>query len=74
MPLIDLRAQATRRSPDELVAHLNDFELDHARIVEATMKPDAHRGWIEAYLIRRRSPHPERLPALEEALRTVAGS
>ncbi|MEL7361697.1 MAG: xylose isomerase, partial [Bacteroidota bacterium] len=28
MPLVDLRPQATRRSPDELVAHLNAFEMD----------------------------------------------
>jgi len=49
-------------------------ELDHARIVEATRKPDRHRGWLEAYLIRARSPHPERLPPLAEAVRTVAGS
>ncbi len=28
MPLTDLRDQATRRSPDDLVRHLTDFELD----------------------------------------------
>lgn len=28
MPLVDLRAQAARRSPDELVQHLKSFELD----------------------------------------------
>jgi len=28
MPLPDLRVQARRRSPDELLAHLNAFELD----------------------------------------------
>jgi xylose isomerase len=28
MPLQDLRSQATRRTPDELVVHLNRFELD----------------------------------------------
>src|SRR5690606_40313769 len=42
--------------------------LDHARIVEATTRPDAHRGRIEAMLIRARAPHPERLPPVEDAL------
>jgi len=45
--------------------------LDHVAIVEATMKPDANRGWIEAYLLRQRAPDASRLPALEEATRTV---
>lgn len=42
--------------------------LDHARIVEATTRPDQHRGLIEAMLIRARAPHPERLPPVEDAL------
>ena len=29
--------------------------LDHASILEAVSKPDQHRGWLEAYLIRARS-------------------
>ena len=45
--------------------------LDHARVVEATMNPDTHRGWLEAYLIRRRSPNADSLPPLEQAVRTV---
>jgi xylose isomerase len=28
MPLVDLRPQATRRAPDEMLAHLKSFELD----------------------------------------------
>lgn len=46
-------------------------ELDHARIVEAMMKPHENRGWMEAYLIRARAPHPNRLPPIEDALSTV---
>lgn len=44
--------------------------LDHARIVEATARPDEHRGLIEAMLIRARAPHPDRLPPIEDALAT----
>jgi xylose isomerase len=44
--------------------------LDHARIIEASMNPQKHRGWLEAYLIRARSPSPDRLPRLEETLAT----
>ena len=28
MPFLDLRQQATRRTPDEMVRHLESFELD----------------------------------------------
>lgn len=42
--------------------------LDHARIVEATTRPDQNRGLIEAMLIRARAPHPDRLPPIEDAL------
>lgn len=45
--------------------------LDHARIVEATVRPDRNRGWIEAHLIRRRAPASSRLAPIEEAVRTV---
>lgn len=44
--------------------------LDHARVVEATMQPDTHRGWLEAYLIRRRAPDSSNLPPLEQAVKT----
>ena len=46
--------------------------LDHARLVEATMKPDAHRGWLEAYLIRARAPHDSGLPPIEDALSSIS--
>ena len=53
--------------------------LDHARLIEAAERPDRHRGFIEAYMIRARSPRPDLLPPLEETLSstetraTVAG-
>ena len=46
--------------------------LDHARIIEAAERPDQHRGFIEAYLIRARSARPELLPPLEETLHSTA--
>ena len=69
---------ALKNSMDALRA-ANDRinELDHARIVEATMRPDQHRGLLEAMLIRARAPHPDRLPPIEEALashRTAAAT
>jgi xylose isomerase len=39
--------------------------LDHESILWATEHPDQARGWLEAYLIRARASHPERLTALE---------
>lgn len=39
-------------------------ELDHEAILYATTHPDQARGWLEAYLVRARAPHPERLPSL----------
>jgi xylose isomerase len=39
--------------------------LDHESIVWATEHPDKARGWLEAYLIRARASHPERLPTLD---------
>jgi xylose isomerase len=60
---------AIRNSMDALRAANDRINgLDHARIVEATARPDAHRGWLEAYLIRQRSPHPERLRPIEQAI------
>jgi xylose isomerase len=44
--------------------------MDHAGIIEATMKPHEKRGWIEAYLIRARSSNPDRLPPIEQTLST----
>ena len=39
-------------------------ELDFASIIYAANHPDKARGWIEAYLIRARASHPERLHPL----------
>ena len=39
-------------------------ELDHESILYAMQHPDQARGWIEAYLVRARAPHPERLAPL----------
>ncbi|MDR5709014.1 MAG: TIM barrel protein [Armatimonadota bacterium] len=38
--------------------------LDHEAIVWAMEHPDRARGWVEAYLIRMRALHPEKLPPL----------
>ncbi len=38
--------------------------LDHEAIIYATNHPDKSRGWLEAYLIRARASHPERLSKL----------
>jgi hypothetical protein len=38
--------------------------LDHEQVIWATMHPDQARGWLEAYLIRKRAFHPEKLPPL----------
>lgn len=45
--------------------------MDHAGIIEATMKPHEKRGWMEAYLIRARSSNPDRLPPIEQTLSTT---
>ncbi|MGH2524609.1 MAG: xylose isomerase, partial [Anaerolineales bacterium] len=56
---------ALRNSMDALRA-ANDRinSLDHEAILYATNHPDKARGWLEAYLIRARAPHPEKLPPL----------
>jgi len=38
--------------------------LDHEAILYATNHPDKSRGWLEAYLVRARASHPERLSKL----------
>ena len=40
--------------------------LDYEKVVWAMMHPDKARGWLEAYLIRMRALHPEKLPPLWE--------
>jgi xylose isomerase len=39
-------------------------DLDHGSILFATNHPDKARGWLEAYLVRMRALHPDRLPPL----------
>jgi xylose isomerase len=39
-------------------------ELDHEAILHSIENPESSRGWLEAYLIRARAPHPERLAPL----------
>ncbi|HEY8484440.1 MAG TPA: TIM barrel protein [Longimicrobiales bacterium] len=41
-------------------------QLDHEAILYATTHPAEARGWLEAYLVRARAPHPERLAPLPE--------
>jgi xylose isomerase len=59
--------QALRNCMDALRA-ANDRvnSLDHEKVIWATTHPDKARGWLEAYLIRKRAMHPENLPPLEE--------
>lgn len=38
--------------------------LDHESLVWASEHPDKARGWIEAYMVRARAPHPEKLAPL----------
>ncbi|MDQ3706031.1 MAG: TIM barrel protein [Chloroflexota bacterium] len=56
---------ALRNSMDAMRA-ANDRinSLDHESIVYATEHPDKARGWLEAYLIRARASHPDRLSPL----------
>ncbi|MGE0479765.1 MAG: TIM barrel protein [Phycisphaerae bacterium] len=35
--------------------------LDHEAILAAHARPDAHRGWLEHYLVRARAPRPEQV-------------
>jgi xylose isomerase len=62
--------QALRNCMDALRA-ANDRvnSLDHEKVIWATTHPDRARGWLEAYLIRKRAMHPENLPPLEELQR-----
>lgn len=41
---------------------INGF--DHKSIIQAVNKPDRSRGWLEAYLVRARASHPDRLPPI----------
>ncbi len=43
-------------------------EIDHEAVLWAHEHPDRARGWLEAYLVRARAPHPERLAPLQRPL------
>ncbi len=45
--------------------------LDHERIVEAVENPAAHRGFLEAYMIRSRAPKTTSLPPIQDTLKSV---
>ncbi|MDQ5826164.1 MAG: TIM barrel protein [Chloroflexota bacterium] len=67
---------ALRNSMDAMRA-ANDRvnSLDHESIIYATEHPDRARGWLEAYLIRARASHPDRLsplPPVREAQASAA--
>jgi xylose isomerase len=57
--------QALKNCMDALRA-ANDRinSLDHEQVIWATSHPDQARGWLEAYLIRKRAMHPEKLAPL----------
>ena len=57
--------QALRNNMDALRA-ANDRinSLDHEQVIWSTTHPDKARGWLEAYLIRMRALHPDKLPPL----------
>jgi xylose isomerase len=40
-------------------------EIDFDSVTYAIEHPEKARGWLEAYLIRARSLHPEKLPPLQ---------
>jgi xylose isomerase len=60
--------QALKNSMDALRA-ANDRinSLDHEQVIWATTHPHKARGWLEAYLIRKRALYPDRLPPLPPA-------
>ncbi len=57
---------ALRNSMDAIRA-ANDRvnAIDHESVLHCHEHPDKARGWLEAYLIRRRASRPENLPPLE---------
>jgi xylose isomerase len=57
---IKINIDAVKASIDRI----ND--LDDESIIYAANNPDKARGWIEAYLIRARAAHPERLAPLPQ--------
>jgi len=56
---------ALRNSMDALrAANERINSLDHEQVLWAVEHPDKARGWLEAYLIRARAPHPDKLSPL----------
>jgi xylose isomerase len=56
---------ALRNSMDAIRAANDRIEdLDHEAILYAHANPDQARGWLEAYMVRARAPHPDRLAPL----------
>ncbi|NUP90700.1 MAG: TIM barrel protein [Candidatus Sumerlaeia bacterium] len=54
--------RAIRNSIDAIKAANDRIEtLDHEHIMECAAYPEIDRGWIEAHLIRKRSPNPGKL-------------
>ncbi len=62
--------RAIRNSMDAIRA-ANDRvnALDHEKVIWATTHPQQERGWLEAYMIRRRAPRPENLEPLPDPSR-----
>lgn len=56
---VQISMDALRAANDRI----NGF--DHKSIIRAVNNPDRSRGWLEAYLVRARSSHPDRLPPLD---------
>jgi xylose isomerase len=64
---------AVRNSMDALRAANDRIDaLDHGAVIEAVSRPAAHRGWLEAYLLRARAPQGSKLPPIDEAVRPAA--
>ncbi|MCK4872025.1 MAG: TIM barrel protein [Phycisphaerales bacterium] len=43
-------------------------DMDHEAILFSQQQPEQCRGWLEAYLVRARAAHPDRLPELKRPL------
>lgn len=58
-------ATAVQISMDALRAANDRIEaMDHASILTSTARPDEHRGWLEAHLVRMRAHPTSKLPPL----------
>ncbi|MCC6160027.1 MAG: TIM barrel protein [Deltaproteobacteria bacterium] len=68
-----MSAESAVRNSMDAIRAANDRVngLDHEAILFATDHPDRARGWLEAYLIRARAAHPDRLGPLPELHRNA---